>query len=196
MIIVFTSVVGCFGINLRSWHPSLDVENLPWLMASCSFTRKSSFFWNIGHGDEPYSAVFGNGYEVQKKRKSAVLTSAASTEEITVTLKSSNQKDVFCSKCLQTVQQRSKFPSPKNLLSLKYPKRGMSLWLQFQETRYQWTLLLSIQRWWCPLAVLEENQKFYWVGGPSHWCLILGGVRVHFMSLCSMLCFLVAFPIV
>ncbi|CAK9225188.1 unnamed protein product [Sphagnum jensenii] len=73
------------------------------------------------------SPVFGNGYEVQKKRKSAVLTSAASTEEITVTLKSSNQKDVFCSKCLQTVQQRSKFPSPKNLLSLKYPKRGMSL---------------------------------------------------------------------
>ncbi|CAK9224385.1 unnamed protein product [Sphagnum troendelagicum] len=45
----------------------------------------------------------------------------------TVTLKSSNQKDVCCSKHLQTVQQRSKFPSPKNLLSLKYPKRGMSL---------------------------------------------------------------------
>jgi hypothetical protein len=62
------------------------------------------------------------------------------------------------------VQQRSKFPSPKNLLSLKYPKRGMSLWLQFQETRYQWTLLLSIQRWWCPLAVLEENQKFLLIG--------------------------------
>jgi hypothetical protein len=34
------------------------------------------------------------------------------------------------------------------------------------------------------------------LGGPSHWCLILGVVRVHFMSLCSMLCFLVAFPIV
>ncbi|CAM6023051.1 unnamed protein product [Sphagnum balticum] len=63
----------------------------------------------------------------KKKRKSAVLTSAASTEEITVTLKSPNQKDVCCSKRLRTVQQRSKFPSPKNLLSLKYPKRGMSL---------------------------------------------------------------------
>ncbi|CAM6045910.1 unnamed protein product [Sphagnum compactum] len=66
------------------------------------------------------------GMKCKRKRKSAVLTSAAMTEEITVTLKSSNQKDVCCSKRLQTVQQRSKFPSPKNLLSLKYPKRGMS----------------------------------------------------------------------
>jgi hypothetical protein len=47
-----------------------------------------------------------------------------------------------------------------------------------------------------PWQFWKRIRSLYWLGGPSHWCLILGGVRVHFMYLCSMLCFLVAFPIV
>ncbi len=42
---------GLLGINLRSWHPSLDLENLPWLCLHALLHRTSAF-WNIGHGDD------------------------------------------------------------------------------------------------------------------------------------------------
>lgn len=81
----------------------------------------------------------------------------------------------------KSVQQRTGFPRPKKCLSLKYPKRGMSHWLQFHEMRYQWTLL-SIQRWH-PLAVLDKNQKSLLIGRTFSLSTLFWVGWVLFMSL-------------
>jgi len=73
------------------------------------------------------SPVFRHGYEVQKEEKISSAHICCLDRRDHCDIKILQPKGCLCSKHLQTVQQRSKFPSPKNLLSLKYPKRGMSL---------------------------------------------------------------------
>jgi hypothetical protein len=74
----------------------------------------------------PIVQYFDMDMKCKKKRKSAVLTSAALTEEITVTLKSSNQKDVCALNTFKQCNKGANFQAQK-ISSLKYPKRGMSL---------------------------------------------------------------------